>query len=61
MNIAIIGYKNHARRLISNIEILNVCSKLTIFHPNKNKLINNFDSVNLNFEIVFTSSLKDIF
>ena len=61
MNIAIIGYKNHARRLISNIEILNVCSKLTIFHPNKDKLINNFDSVNLSFKIVFTSLLKDIF
>jgi predicted dehydrogenase len=61
MNIAIIGYKNHAARLISIITSLKVCSKLTIFHPDKNKLIKYFcDQSNLGFEIIFTDSLNDM-
>ena len=61
MNIAIIGYKNHARRLISIINKLNVCSKLIIFHPDKHKLINGFNRDDLEFEIIFTNVIKDMF
>lgn len=61
MNIAIIGYKNHASRLILMINSLSTCSKLTIFHPNKRKLINSFELKNLKFEVVLTDSLDDLF
>ena len=61
MNIAIIGYKNHARRLISIINKLNVCSKLIIFHPDKHKLINGFNRDDLEFEIIFTNVIEDMF
>ena len=60
MNIAIIGYKNHAGRLISIINKLNVCSKLIIFHPDKHKLINGFNRDDLEFEIIFTNVIEDI-
>jgi predicted dehydrogenase len=60
MNIAIIGYKNHAERLISIIETLGICSKLMIFRPNKDKLISHFSQSSKNYELVLTSSLDDI-
>ena len=61
MNIAIIGYKNHAARLISIIKNLEICSKLIIFHPDKNKLIKHFSNQsNSGFEIILTDSLNDM-
>jgi predicted dehydrogenase len=61
MNIAIIGYKNHAARLISIIENMEICSKITIFHPDKKKLINHFKHKgSLGLKMVLTSSLNDI-
>jgi len=40
---------------------LGICSRLVIFHPNKNKLINSFELKNLTFEIILTDSLDDLF
>jgi len=60
MNISIIGYKNHAERLISIIESLEICSKLTIFHPDKDKLINHFSRSSKNYELILTNSLEDM-
>ena len=38
MNIAIIGYKNHAEKLIRSINKLNKIKKIFVYHPNKEKL-----------------------
>ena len=61
MNIAIIGYKNHASRLISIINSLNICTKLSVYHPNKAKLLNGFNEKGLNFETVLTDSIDLLF
>lgn len=57
MKIAIIGYKNHASRLISIINSLGICNKLVIYHPNKAKLLYGFNKKDLCLETVLTDSL----
>ncbi len=61
MNISIIGYKNHALRLISIINKLGVCSKLTIYHPNKEKIHSFSDYSQFNFKVIITSVFDDVY
>jgi len=58
MIVGVIGYKNHARRLISIIE--NRCDKIFVYYPDLLKLESNFDGSDLACRIVKTSNYEDL-
>ena len=58
LRVFVIGYKNHAWRIIRHLAQSNSCDEIVVFHPDKAKL-NNIE--HLNKTVVKTDDLKEAF
>jgi len=61
MKIAFIGYKNHAKRLMSVFSKLGYCQEFLVYYPDFQKLSSSFSSEGLHCKVQLTSSIQDIY
>ena len=61
MKIAFIGYKNHAKRLMSVFSELGDCQEILVYYPDFQKLSSNFSDDGISCRVQLTSSIEDLF
>jgi len=61
MKIGIIGYRNHARRLLSIINDNTICSKFIVYYPDNSTINDGFDSTGLRSAFTLTSDIQQLY